>query len=104
MIPEIPNWKEISTHLRIGEIVLATVTLKPIFGAFVHFEIEGVPAPIKGLITTPYMGATPGEALEVQEKLHIGQTMLAVVISMDSRGGTMLSIRKADLADPSQYK
>ena len=97
---KIPFWEDVMRHVKIGDLIQGKVSAKYAWGTYVSFEKEGIPAPVEGFITLPYMHDLPDEMVSTEEQLVLGQEIVAAVMSVDPRGGVKLSLRQTHLDYP----
>lgn len=91
-------WDQMSDHLNEGDIVEGTVTRLQPFGAFVEIQ-DG----IEGLV---HISQISDERIsKPQEKLHVGQTVKVMVLSVDSAQQRIsLSIKEAENAEIQSFE
>jgi predicted RNA-binding protein with RPS1 domain len=97
---KIPFWKDVMRHVKVGDLIQGKVSAQQPWGTYVRFEKEGVPAPMEGLVTLPYTHDDPDEMVSTRDQLVLGQEVAAAVMSVDPRGGVMLSLRQSHLDYP----
>jgi hypothetical protein len=72
---KIPFWEDVMRHVKIGDLIQGKVSAKYAWGTYVSFEREGIPAPVKGFITLPYMHDDPDEMVSTRDYVNFFQSV-----------------------------
>ncbi len=91
------DWDAIFLKIPVGTKVCGKIKFKPPFGIFIEIEFPDKFATPMALLEIICIGEIPSEVDTLIDKLQIGDTICAMVTSIDRQSGIRLTTKKTEI-------